>query len=55
MAAQHCIESMPIIHSLKGIIERMKTLLKTAIKLIYSTVLGGYSAGINKVSHIWSL
>ena len=30
MAAQHCIESMPIIHSLKGIIERMKTLLKNS-------------------------
>ena len=28
MAARHCIESMPIIHSLKGIIERMKILLK---------------------------
>lgn len=30
MAAQHCLESMPIIHSLKGIIERMKTLLKNS-------------------------
>ncbi len=30
MAAQHCIESMPIIYSLKGIIERMKTLLKNS-------------------------
>ncbi len=30
MAAQHCIESMPIIHSLKGLIERMKTLLKNS-------------------------
>lgn len=30
MAAQHCMESMPIIHSLKSIIERMKTLLKNS-------------------------
>ena len=30
MAAQHCPESMSIIHSLKGIIERMKTLLKNS-------------------------
>ena len=30
MAAQHCIESMPIIHSLKGIIARMKNLLKNS-------------------------
>ena len=30
MAARHCIESMPIIHSLKGIIERMKILLKNS-------------------------
>lgn len=30
MASQHCMESMPIIHSLKGIIERMKTLLKNS-------------------------
>lgn len=30
MAAQHCIESMPVIHSLKGIIARMKNLLKNS-------------------------
>lgn len=30
MAAQHCLESMPIIHSLKSIIERMKSLLKNS-------------------------
>lgn len=30
MAAQHCPESMSIIHSLKSIIERMKTLLKNS-------------------------
>ena len=30
MAVQHCIEPMPIIHSLKGVIEKIKTLLKNS-------------------------
>lgn len=30
MAAQHCKESMQIIHSLKSIIEKMKALLKNS-------------------------
>ena len=30
MASQHCMESLPIIHTLKGIIERLKHLLKSS-------------------------
>lgn len=30
MASQHCMESMPVIHTLKGVIERLKHLLKSS-------------------------
>ena len=30
MASQHCMESMPVIHTLKGVIARLKHLLKSS-------------------------